>query len=178
MVLVSTSVVLGGSSTLPKLPIIGNWTYITNLKHPPIYLYWPPSPDILCFSFYCLKISQFPLMFKTKLTCQLMFVFTTPACLSLGLTFTSNGCACSVHWNHGSHVRDAFMASDDLLSYHCSSSVQSFDRLFTSGSMHSALGVTHRSWKLASVILLIRLRIVAYEQKTCGAAHLNCDQKI
>jgi len=70
------------------------------------------------------------------------------------------------------------MASDDLLSYHCSSSVQSFDRLFTSGSMHLALGVTHCSWKLASVILFIRLRIVAYEQKTCGAAHLNCDQKI
>jgi len=42
-------------------------------------------------------------------------------------------------------------------------SEQSFDRLFTSGPMLSALAVMHCFGNLASVIFLIRLRIVAYE---------------
>ena len=64
--------------------------------------------------------------------------------------------------------------NDLFHAYPCPMSVQSFDHLFTSGPMHSALAVMHCFGNLA-------FSINAHEpdfQRTRGTAHLICDQKI
>ena len=113
---------------------------------------------IIIIIFTYLKICHFLLCFKPNRV--LLFVFTAPVCLPLGFTPTSNGCVCSVHGNHGWHVRRAFMALVLFSAYPCHISVQSFDRLFTSGPMHSALAVMHCFGNLASFFLSFRLHII------------------
>ena len=81
-------------------------SYVTNLR---ILLSILPTLLRNCYNFHFIAL-RFASSFDVVSQADLSVYFHSPCWVLLGFIPTSNGCACSVHLNHGSHVHCAFMA--------------------------------------------------------------------